>query len=920
MAEMKEVIVKSLQKKLLSVLRLDDFWKQFMEVVGEELALQRTEIEKRKYLFDVNVQLEDGLLDIAETFGYTPNLIIDNSLLRTRKEVESIPFRIRNKTTYDGYYINFKQINQIGDIYNFYWSGKKVIKAILFDQIMEALGKSSFTQPFIDIYPDKNFSTIFYMNPVILDDVYSLDVKQVNGIWHLDSDTYIIPSKHLSVEYYLTKMLDEKFLITSDYFRYLEEGVEYNRRVPIIPHCGVQLVAMMAENSGFDHFDNGAEYSVPALKMKCATVTQYNKFLIDTELFRLDNEEGKGLDEIISWRLDNDQNTAKRLTADDFRYISCGNGVLSIPDVAHKNIFNFGSIALFYTFGDNDNSYLIKDYSTEAYDAMVTGDTKKVQGIVGKTVNFNGVTSVTSDRPIPIVQNVFSLGFWLNANDADSYSSFDLQYILDFSFMKVWYVYSEQKLYYTFGNTTGSADLKRNKAYQVIFELENSQMEFRLYLNGQLTATHDISTEGITGDYVLTIGADSNKENNFIGIIDSLWILTKILTQAEKDYIFKNKLGIITQLANKLAVYELDIDHETYENNLWLLVQSYIRANDITEEFGFFVDKSKDSYTGKLNFFPIMPEYITFVYLKGTEEITITADENGKFYNKETDEFISGSVNYSTGEYVINRKMEKYVTQDILASTKYNTQSTIKKTAGSDVSYWEIRNEALEPLAENKLVDNTDAELVLTVSEYSVTGGDEQHESVYSDGTKDSNGNLVYYTDFFCKDKYEPLEGVPYTISEEPVAVYDYYDNSTVITPVYHIDTYLKEDLRPNTVNLKFSIKGVEYSLFDDGNTIITGNSFNGRINYETGRIEGDFLDGEYPDDDIIISYTYYMDLGMNDGSAVTFAYKVTDSVNITEIGLENENHELLAYMTFPPIQFNSINNHVSALFAIRKL
>ena len=160
MGDTREITIDSLKNKLLSVLRIDDFWKQFMEVIGEELAIQRDNLSKKKYLYDVDVQLEDGLIDIAEMFGYTPNLIVDNSLSLVRKEVESIPYRIRNKTVYDGYYVNFKQINRLGEIYNYYWSGKKLIRAIVYTSIVDSLNNTDLTMPFTEVWADKNFSTI----------------------------------------------------------------------------------------------------------------------------------------------------------------------------------------------------------------------------------------------------------------------------------------------------------------------------------------------------------------------------------------------------------------------------------------------------------------------------------------------------------------------------------------------------------------------------------------------------------------------------------------------------------------------------------------------------------------------------------------------------------------------------------------
>ena len=103
-----EVIDKALQKTLISPLTNDLLWSQFLNANSYELANMQKQYESISKNWDINSNNKDDLIRISESFGYTPNLIINNTLQMCRREIESIPYRIRKKTTYDGYSLIFK--------------------------------------------------------------------------------------------------------------------------------------------------------------------------------------------------------------------------------------------------------------------------------------------------------------------------------------------------------------------------------------------------------------------------------------------------------------------------------------------------------------------------------------------------------------------------------------------------------------------------------------------------------------------------------------------------------------------------------------------------------------------------------------------------------------------------------------------
>jgi hypothetical protein len=91
----------------------------------------------------------------------------------------------------------------------------------------------------------------------------------------------------------------------------------------------------------------------------------------------------------------------------------------------------------------------------------------------------------------------------------------------------------------------------------------------------------------------------------------------------------------------------------------------------------------------------------------------------------------------------------------------------------------------------------------------------------------------------------------------------------------------------------------------------------NGSFDYDTNTLTVTFLDKiQY---EIITSYEYYYSLDLDYTKPLSMNYKIEKSIKINEIGLEDENHELMAYMTFPDVEFHTIYNDISAMFAIRK-
>ena len=194
----------------------------------------------------------------------------------------------------------------------------------------------------------------------ILDSNSYFDVK--NNLVHLEFNE--IPSDYeISVSYNID------LIMTSDYFYYLEQGMEYNRRCPIIPHSGIFLSVDIASSRGSDFYHpNENNYTVPDLKIKAVTASSYNRYITLTDSSRLDNawdeqgqptsEENYKLDSLIKWTLDS-KTTEKEGLAKNFKYIAYGNKPLNIINEENNQIFNQNSMIFYYNMNSEDYSSTI---------------------------------------------------------------------------------------------------------------------------------------------------------------------------------------------------------------------------------------------------------------------------------------------------------------------------------------------------------------------------------------------------------------------------------------------------------------------------------------------------------------------------------------------------------------------------------
>ena len=154
--------------------------------------------------------------------------------------------------------------------------------------------------------------------------------------------------------------------------------------------------------------------------------------------------------------------------------------------------------------------------------------------------------------------------------------------------------------------------------------------------------------------------------------------------------------------------------------------------------------------------------------------------------------------------------------------------------------------------------------------------------------------------------------------------IYEYTD-TYVIKYIENINNVIianESNLIENSINFDYWVEedGVlkkETAEIDAQGNVFGSYILEGYFDYQTNELSVTF--DVKISSDIPISYQYYYSLDIDYTKPLIMNYKTEKSIQINEIGLEDENHELMAYMTFPNVEFHTIYDNLSTLFAIKK-
>lgn len=118
-----------------------------------------------------------------------------------------------------------------------------------------------------------------------------------------------------------------------------------------------------------------------------------------------------------------------------------------------------------------------------------------------------------------------------------------------------------------------------------------------------------------------------------------------------------------------------------------------------------------------------------------------------------------------------------------------------------------------------------------------------------------------------------------------------------------------------------FSANNKRFATQDDGNGNINHELIDtGTIDYTNGDIYILFTTPIVAGTEILVEYVYERDLPPDVGTEIKVDYYFTeDPIEITEAGVFDQNNDMVAYATFPPIEFISKDFHVNVAFLLKK-
>ncbi len=276
-------------KKYLPTSLINEFWEDFCDAISDDLELIRAEVAlKKNYFYIKDITDVNTLIEISNTFGFTIDRSIDDSVAYLKDNIGLTVNRIKHKTTYAGYHYIFSLAKYYGLVYNYFVQNSYFTRGIDQTQIITNLNAiTDYSIPFIAFTPELYYKSII-QNFVTLDET-PLWYLDENVVTELDQVVQRAPTVHLAIEYVPQILIDNtKNINISDfiyqyqyeymnttYLDYLYNASLYNKKVTEIPHIGVQVNFITDESGYYNNLSTDATYSTPDLQLVCST-TQKN--------------------------------------------------------------------------------------------------------------------------------------------------------------------------------------------------------------------------------------------------------------------------------------------------------------------------------------------------------------------------------------------------------------------------------------------------------------------------------------------------------------------------------------------------------------------------------------------------------------------------------------------------------------------
>ena len=287
-----------LKKLAPNSVRNSQFWADFIDVYTEELQNLKTEIidKKLKDYYDYRQKTDFlHLLPISTSFGYPIDVSLDGSTEYLQKEIESIAFRKKYKTTSIGYEFSYKNVDRIGSLFILTYNDNKLVRAISTEMWDFLNSITDYTQP-VRVIPDLN------IDGLIVDALYYDQTPPIyyddDGLYY-DLSGFEIPTKHIALEYTVDRIMQDEeeneYLMLDTYLRFLRDKSNYNRRAVEVPHVGTQISFLM-DATGLSGSVTGTIYNSEQLKIISAIEPDLFPYDTYQDLYRI--QVGTGSQEV----------------------------------------------------------------------------------------------------------------------------------------------------------------------------------------------------------------------------------------------------------------------------------------------------------------------------------------------------------------------------------------------------------------------------------------------------------------------------------------------------------------------------------------------------------------------------------------------------------------------------------------------
>ena len=644
-------------------------WKDFCDAWDEELLLFKDEILKKKDIYITDALSDEELVIYLRDFGYSPNRLLDNSSEFLKKEIKTLLYKIRNKTTYSIYDYFFRLVGLKGRVLNYFYDSFKLVEAVDIKKTIDVnlvnhINKSKF---FYGLEPILNFNQFLDLQLMLdsTDPEFNMDLD-ADIPWYLDEDVNKFVTKHLSIDIFPKEIIikdDKEYLFTIEMSLFINDIADYNKKAVEVPHVGLNLFFINSNTGIYNHWSQNT-YSIPDLKIN-SSITSVISTYNPTFLLALDTEDGldneMDLDRDITWSLDNESiPPTPESIFQMFYYICAGFGRKSfIRDTYFDELTDPFSILGLWDFDkcSNLDDNIFTDYSRNNRDLTVIGNEfSNSEGIIsGKSLEFFGIDTYAEVSTFIVDVNIFTLNFWVDFNDNQISDSFT---ILETGFLSIDYNNLLKELYVTINDgvnfVTSIIDytnyLDINTMITIKFRLDENLCD--IFLNGIVIDSLDVSSiVSVSGTTFIRLASDSLLTDFYKGKIDEIRFYNKVLNDETIEYLFTNKIGNIASSLDKEYFCEPISQGELFQNTALYHINTLVKANFVKNQRVLRSDGITETYTGFLQSpLPIKGRTVEIKYTSGLDNHIAVDDGSGKLQSL-VGNFIDGNIDYITGEY-----------------------------------------------------------------------------------------------------------------------------------------------------------------------------------------------------------------------------------------------------------------------------